>query len=139
MPLYNTKDSITQVVQLLNQRLYNAGYSFRVQLVESDTVYVQASFDFGYYVNVHMEFNGCVFTNLQENDQWPDAWHADQLAWLDEYDIHFTLDWHDLDIPEAEQQTLSGIRFNINGDSVDSKGVIIFKSAVIRWEHPYYD
>ncbi len=139
MPAYKTSESIQQVVALLNQRLYNSGYSFKVYLVESTYVYVKASFDFGYYTNLHMQFNNLVFTNLKENEEWPDAWHDDQIFLLNEQEISDILHFHDVAIPTENQEPIFGIRFNINGKGLDSKGIIIFQTAEIWWEHPYYD
>ncbi len=137
MPYYNTEESIQHVVTLLNKRLYNAGYSFRVIEVSEYTVYVQASFDFGYYVNVHIQFDNCIFTNLKERDEWPDAWHADQLFLLDEVEVENILNWYDVE--KKPTNNLFAFIFNINGCNINNAGVVVCEKLYIRWEHPYYD
>lgn len=135
---YKTEEEIKKVVELLNSRLYNAGYSFRVIEVSQTSVYVQASFDFGYYVNVHIQFELPVFTNLKEGEEWPDAWYADQLFLFNEEELENVLDWYDIK-KETHEQKLFAFVFNLNGKRIDSKSVVVCKELYVRWEHPYYD
>ena len=138
MAIYKTYNSIKDAVALFNKRLYNAGCSFKVYTVESNCVYVQASFDFAYYVNVHIQFNNVVFTNLVENENWPDAWHDNQLFLFEEDEIGFVLDWHDVELA-SENKNLFAFVFNINGHAVNSKGIVVAQDLEIWWEHPYND
>lgn len=138
MAIYKTYSTIKEKVALFNKRLYNAGFSFKVYTVESNCVYVQASFDFAYYVNVHIQFNNVVFTNLTENENWPDAWNDNQLFLFEEDEIAFVLDCHDVKLAN-DTKNLFAFVFNINGHNVNSKGIVIAQELEIWWEHPYYD
>lgn len=139
MHYYKTEEEIKKVVKLLNSRLYNAGYSFKVIEVSNNCVYVQGSFDFSYYVNVHIQFEFPVFTNLKEREEWPDAWHDDQLFLLDEEDeLNQVLDWYDIEKKDKDEKLYAFV-FNINGRRIDSKTVVVCKELYVRWEHPYYD
>lgn len=139
MPLCNTLQIIQKEIIGINKRLYDAGFSFLVYSIDSYSVYVQSSFDFGYYVNLHIEFNGYFFTNLMEGEKWPCSWGADQIFILDDGEINQILSWHDVEIPQT--QSLFGFIFNINGKNdlnfrnIDSKGIVICKELNVRWEH----
>lgn len=139
MPVYKPGDDLATAIELLNRRLYAKAYSFKVYVKDSYTVYVQASFDFGYYVNLHLEFNEYVFTNLNENDEWPQAWSENQLFILDEYEIDHILLWYNVEPLTDIKKTVFGFIFNINGRNVDSKGIVICKELNIRWENPDYN
>lgn len=138
MHYYKTEEEIKKVLEILNSRLYNAGYSFRVMEVSESCVYVQASFDFSYYVNVHLQFELPVFTNLKEREEWPDAWYEDQLFLFNDEELEHVLDWYDIE-KNMHEQKLFAFVFNLNGKRIESKSVVVCKELYVRWEHPYYD
>jgi len=140
MPIYESESSINTVVELFNKRLYNAGYSFKVIEVSEYRVYVQASFDFSYYVNVHLEFEPTIFTNLQENNEWPDAWYNNQLFILTKDEIaSIKQNYHLENILKEKNDAVFGFQFNINGRGVKQNGIVLSNKLYVRWEHPYYD
>ena len=84
MPVYDNIETIKAALERFNARTLNAGYSFKVYDTGKDYVYVRGSFDFAYYVNVHIEFRDMLYTSLKEGDSWWDAWHDDQIFLLED-------------------------------------------------------
>lgn len=67
----------------LNDVLYNAGFSFQVDVVKNDYLAIDASFDLTSYVQLNLYFHEVYFTDLKEDDQWADAWYNDQLVLIE--------------------------------------------------------
>lgn len=67
----------------LNDVLYNAGFSFQVDVVKKDYLAIDASFDLTYYVQLNLYFHEVYYTDLRVDDQWADAWYDDQLVLLE--------------------------------------------------------
>lgn len=136
MPVYEDIESIQQGLALFNQRLLNRGYSFRVYSLDTHCLYIQGSFDFGYYVNVHIEFRDLVYTNIDSKEEWPDAWHEDQLFLLDEEETTEIIQVEGIEVDGEKKYT--GFVFNICGrDNFRAKGCIICSKLYIWWEYPY--
>jgi|SRR5436190_10552099 len=135
MPEYKNLETITAALERFNKRVFNAAYSFKVRSVDKDDVYVVGSFDFAYYINVHIEFRGMVYTNLKEADKWPDAWHNDQLFLLTEDEVKAILNEQQITFNKG----LFGFLFNINGRQNTRTGVTICKTLYIQWENPDYE
>ncbi|MEZ5053754.1 MAG: hypothetical protein R2807_03125 [Chitinophagales bacterium] len=70
-------------MELFNKQAYNVGLDFKVENIEPSCLYVQASFDFSYYINVDLEFREAFHTNIPKDAAWPDVWYADQLFFID--------------------------------------------------------
>jgi len=137
MPEYQSHETITAALERFNKRVFNAGYSFKVYDISKNYVYVMGSFDFAYYVNVHIEFRDMVYTNLKEADKWPDAWHDDQLFLLTEDEIK---KWPDeQQTPFTTTEGLFRFLFNINGKENTRTGLTICKTLYIQWQHPAYE
>ncbi|MBX7226244.1 MAG: hypothetical protein K1X55_09445 [Chitinophagales bacterium] len=136
MPVYEDIESIRQGLALFNQRLLNRGYSFRVYSKDSHCLYIQGSFDFGYYVNVHIEFRDLLYTNIGSKEEWPDAWHENQLFLLEDEETTAMIDLEGIEV--TEEKKYIGFVFNICGrDKFHTKGCVICSQIYIRWEHPY--
>ncbi len=137
MQHFSNYNDAEKALLILNKRLYNAGYYFKVVDADDTCVYVQGSFNFAYYVNVHFEFNQPLFTSLQENDNWSDAWHDNQLRQLSKSDIKEICQSNHVEYPESNE--VFGFQFNVTGYNNLTKAIIICSSLSIRWEHPYND
>ena len=134
MPEFKNQTEIEHAVQLFNKHAYNAGLEFKVYTSEPRCLYVQASFDFGYYVNVDIEFRDVLFTNCRENESWPDAWNSDQMFLLRPYE---TVQLIDPSQPLNREVPYFGVAFNITGKSgFLTHGSVIFRSLYINWRHP---
>lgn len=67
----------------LNDVLYNAGFSFQVDMLKRECLAVDASFDLMYYVQLNLYFYDVYFTTLDEDSHWADAWYDDQLVLME--------------------------------------------------------
>lgn len=136
MPTYKLLHEVEKGVEIFNNRANNKALSFKVYSLDSYCLYVQGSFDFAYYVNVHIECRNILFTNLKENTSWPDAWHEDQLFLMNEEEykkIHTT---QNLSIPD---ESYFGLIFNLaNRENSLQLGAAICNELHIWWECPKY-
>ncbi len=138
MAVFCTYNEIKKGIQIFNKHAYNAGLDFKVYTSEQYCLYVQGSFDFGYYVNVDIEFREVFYTNIAPDAAWPDAWHADQLFLLEEEELQDLIDFREIEIPEGK--TVFGIVFNIIGkDNYFINGTVICTSMYIGWRYPDYN
>ncbi len=138
MAVFCTYDDIKKGIQIFNKHAYNTGLDFKVYTSDQHCLYVQGSFDFGYYVNVDIEFREVFYTNIAPDAAWPDAWHADQLFLLEEEELQDLIDFREIEIPEGK--TVFGIVFNIIGkDNYFINGTVIFTSMYIGWRYPDYN
>ena len=87
MPVFSTCNDIQKAIQVFNKQAYNAGFEFKVYSSEESCLYIQASFDFAYYVDVDIECREVFYTNIDSKASWPDAWYADQLFLLTEEEL----------------------------------------------------
>jgi hypothetical protein len=136
VPVYKTYDSIEQALKRFNERAYNAGLSFRVTDTDNQYAWIDASFDFAYYVNVRIEFHEVLYTNLKVGQSWPDAWHSDQIFLLtpEEIQEHARLN----NIARTEEDIV-GVCFKISDNGNRNLAVVIFKSLEINWIHPAHE
>lgn len=135
MPTFSTLADIQQAIQLFNTHAYNAGFEFKVYSSEASCLYIQASFDFGYYVNVDIECREVLYTNINPKASWPDAWYADQLFLLSDEELEDIIAFHEIDIPT--DKPYFGLVFNITGkDNYFTTGTVICTSLYINWRHP---
>jgi hypothetical protein len=101
-------------------------------------LYIQASFDFAYYVNVDIECREVIYTNISPNASWPDAWYADQIFFLDDDELENIIDFKEVEIPEGK--TVFGIVFNIIGkENYFINGTVICTSLYINWRYPNHN
>lgn len=136
MPTYNLYNGIENGVQLLNSRINNKAYSFRVYSIDSYCTYVVASFDFAYYTNLHIECRNSIFTNLKENQEWPDVWHEDQIYLMNKYELDYVINSNQLSIPD---DSYFGILFNLSNRANSLNiGAVICNELHIRYEYPNY-
>jgi hypothetical protein len=113
----------------LNKRLYNAGYYFRVWAADSQARYVMGSFNpFFNYKNVDVYFEEVLWTNLEENASWSDAWYDDQLFLLTRTEMEAVAYKFNLDIPAG----FFGFQWNL-ANREHRLGVVICKSLTIYW------
>lgn len=135
MPNFTSVQSLEKAVQLFNKHAYNAGMEFKVYTSESNCLYIQASFDFGYYINVDIEFRDVIYTNLNERDSWPDAWYEDQIFILNKEEMDAIIEINNIEI--NNDAFYFGIVFNITGkENYFNKGTVIFSSLYINWRNP---
>ncbi len=135
MPVFSSISDIKKAIRLFNKHTYNAGFEFKVYTSDKYCLYVQGSFDFGYYVNVDIEFRDVVFTNILPNASWPDAWHADQLFLLDEDEWQGLLAFNEIEW--NSHLTYFGFVFNIIGrDNYSINGTVICSSLYLNWRYP---
>jgi hypothetical protein len=136
MPVFSNHNDIERAVALFNKHAFNAGLDFNVYSSDSHCLYIQASFDFAYYVNVDIECREVFYTNIDPKASWPDAWHSDQIFLLDSDELENIIDFRDIDIPEGK--TVFGLVFNIIGkDNYFINGTVICSSLYINWRYPY--
>lgn len=77
----STKRSGTEKdLQFFNDVLYNAGFSFMVEMLNQNQILIFGSFDLIYYIQLHIYFDEICFTNLSDKSMWPDAWYDEQLV-----------------------------------------------------------
>lgn len=135
MPTFSSYKEIEKAIQLFNKHAYNAGLDFKVYTSDAHCLYIQASFDFGYYVNVDIECREVFYTNIAPNAAWTDTWHADQIFLLDQFELENIIDFREIEIPE--NKTVFGIVFNIIGkDNYFINGTVICASLYINWRYP---
>ncbi|MGG9972490.1 hypothetical protein ACQ33O_11910 [Ferruginibacter sp. SUN002] len=135
MPTFSTLEDIQKAIQLFNKHAYNAGFEFKVYSSEASCLYIQASFDFGYYVNVDIECREVFYTNIDPKASWPDAWHNDQVFLLTDDELENIIDFREITIPA--DKPYFGIVFNIIGkDNYFINGTVICSSLYISWRHP---
>lgn len=135
MPVFSTYNDIQKAIQVFNKHAYNAGLDFKVYTSDDYCLYIQASFDFGYYVNVDIECREVFYTNISPNASWPDAWHADQMFLLTEDELENIVDFKEIEIYEGK--TVFGIVFNIIGkENYFINGTVICSSLYIHWRYP---
>lgn len=135
MPTFSTLPDIQRAVALFNKHAYNAGFEFKVYSLDSYCLYIQASFDFGYYVNVDIECREVFYTNIDAKASWPDAWHADQLFLLDEEELANIIDFREVEIEPGKP--CFGLVFNIIGkDNYLTHGTVLCSSLYISWRYP---
>lgn len=135
MPVFSTYTDIQYAIQLFNKHAYNAGFEFKVYTSDEHCLYIQASFDFAYYVNVDIECREVFYTNISSKASWPDAWHADQVFLLDTEELENILDFREVEIPA--EKSVFGIVFNIIGkDNYLINGTVICSSLYINWRYP---
>lgn len=135
MPTFSTLAEIQQAIQLFNKHAYNAGLEFKVYSSEASCLYIQASFDFSYYINVDIECREVLYTNISPTkDSWSDAWHNDQLFVLSDDELEDIIEFHEIDIKTDKKYF--GIVFNIIGkDNYFITGTVICTSLYINWRH----
>ena len=135
MPTVSTYPEIKKAIELFNKHAYNAGFEFKVYTSDEHCLYIQASFDFGYYVNVDIECREVFYTNISPNASWPDAWHADQLFLLEDEELESIIDFREIGIPNGKK--VFGIVFNIIGkENYFINGTVICSSLYIHWRYP---
>jgi hypothetical protein len=135
MPTFSTLEDIQKAIQLFNKHAYNAGFEFKVYSSEASCLYIQASFDFGYYVNVDIECREVFYTNISPKASWPDAWHSDQIFLLTDDELENIIDFKEITINSDKPHF--GIVFNIIGkDNYIINGTVIFSSLYINWRQP---
>lgn len=135
MPTFSTIEDLQKAIQLFNKHSYNAGFEFKVYSSEASCLYIQASFDFSYYVNVDIECREVFFTNISSTASWPDAWHADQLFLLSNDELEYIIDFKEMTI--NSDKPYFGIVFNIIGkENYFINGTVICSSLYINWRHP---
>jgi len=134
MPSFSTLEDIQKAIQLINKHCYNAGFEFKVYSSEASCLYIQASFDFSYYVNVDIECREVFFTNISPNASWPDAWYSDQVFLLTNEELESIIDFNEITIDS--DKPYFGIVFNIIGkDNYMINGTVICASLYINWRH----
>jgi hypothetical protein len=137
MPTYKNKQDIRAAIERLNERLLNRAFSFKVYSKDSYCLYIQASFDFGYYVNLHIECLDVVYTNLNEKQEWPDAWNDDQVFIMNENELDQILSLNEIEV--ENKNNIIGFIFNLScKENYLHHGSVICKSIDIRWENPKY-
>lgn len=135
MPTFSTYTDIQKAIQVFNQQAYNAGFEFKVYSLEESCLYIQASFDFAYYVDVDIECRQVFYTNIDSKASWPDAWHTDQLFLLTEEELKEIMEFKEVEI--ASDKPYFGIVFNIIGkDNYFINGTVICSSLYINWRRP---
>lgn len=132
MKSLNTEETISEAIDSFNKKAYNAGLYFKVVSVSQNSVYVQGSFDFAYYVNVHLNFGGLLFTTLSEKEEWPDTWHDDQLEFLINSEAQAILINNEIEYDDDD--IFFGFQFNSEPKSYLETGVIVCKKIDIWWE-----
>lgn len=135
MPTFYTYTDIQKAIQVFNKQAYNAGFEFKVYSSEESCLYIQASFDFGYYVDVDIECREVFYTNIDPKASWPDAWYADQLFLLTEDELNSIVDFKEIEIDT--DKPYFGIVFNIIGkENYFINGTVICSSLYINWRRP---
>ncbi|HRG36396.1 MAG TPA: hypothetical protein PK355_08920, partial [Chitinophagales bacterium] len=130
--------AIEKAIALFNKHAYNAGLDFEVYTSDTHCLYVQASFDFAYYVNVDIECREVFYTNIASNAKWPDAWSNDQLFLLDDEELESILNFNEISV--ADDKTVFGIVFNIIGkENYHINGLVICSSLYFNWRYPNYN
>jgi hypothetical protein len=135
MPTFSTYTDIQKAIQIFNQQAYNAGLEFKVYSAEKSCFYIQASFDFAYYVDVDIECRELLYTNIDSKASWPDAWYADQLFLLTEEELQEIIEFKEVEI--EPDKPYFGIVFNIIGkENYFINGTVICSSLYINWRRP---
>ena len=135
MPVFSTCNDIQKAIQVFNKQAYNAGFEFKVYSSEESCLYIQASFDFAYYVDVDIECREVFYTNIDSKASWPDAWYADQLFLLTEEELKEIIDFKEIEIDPGKPYF--GIVFNIIGkENYFINGTVICSSLYINWRRP---
>jgi hypothetical protein len=135
MPVFSTYYDIQKAIQVFNKQAYNAGFEFKVYSSEESCLYIQASFDFAWYVDADIECREVFYTNIDSNASWPDAWYADQLFLLTEEELKAIIDFKEIEI--APGKPYFGIVFNIIGkENYFINGTVICSSLYINWRRP---
>lgn len=135
MPTFFSYTDIEKAIQVFNKQAYNAGFEFKVYSSEESCLYIQASFDFGYYVDVDIECREVFYTNIDSKASWPDAWYADQLFLLTEDELNSIVDFKEIEIDT--DKPYFGIVFNIIGkENYFINGTVICSSLYINWRRP---
>jgi hypothetical protein len=135
MPSFSTIAEVENCISIFNKHAYNAGLDFKVYTSDEHCLYIQASYDFGYYVNVDIECREVFYTNISPNESWTDAWHADQLFLLDTDELEYIIDFKEIEIPN--NKTVFGLVFNIIGkENYFIKGTVICSSLYLNWRYP---
>jgi hypothetical protein len=135
MPTFSTYNDIQKAIQVFNKQAYNAGLEFKVYSSEQSCLYVQASFDFAYYVDVDIECRQVFYTNIDSKASWPDAWYADQLFLLTEEELKEMIEFKEIEIDT--DKPCFGIVLNIIGkDNYLINGTVICSSLYINWRRP---
>ena len=135
MPTFSTYTDIQKAIQVFNKQAYNAGFEFKVYSSEESCLYIQASFDFGYYVDVDIECRQVFYTNIDSKASWPDAWYADQMFLLTEDELKEIVDFKEIEIDT--DKPYFGIVFNIIGkENYFINGTVICSSLYINWRRP---
>lgn len=138
MPTYSTKETITEAIQLFNKRAYNAALGFKVYTSDEECLYIQASFDFAYYVDVDIECREVIYTNIKPDASWPDAWNTDQIFLLDGDELENIIDFKEIEI--NTDKPYFGIVFNIIGkENYFINGTVICTSLYINWRYPAHE
>lgn len=132
MKSLNTEETISEAIDSFNKKAYNAGLYFKVVSVSQNSVYVQGSFDFAYYVNVHLSFVELLFTSLSEKDEWPDTWNEDQLEFLINSEAQAILINNEIEY--SDDDIFFGFQFNSEPKRYLETGVIVCKTMDIWWE-----
>ena len=132
MPTFSAYYDIQKAIQVFNKQAYNAGLEFKVYSSEESCLYIQASFDFAYYVDVDIECREVFYTNIDSKASWPDAWYADQLFLLTEEELKEIIDFKEIEIDP--DKPYFGIVFNIIGkENYFINGTVICSSLYINW------
>ncbi len=135
MPVFSTCNDIQKAIQVFNKQAYNAGFEFKVYSSEESCLYIQASFDFAYYVDVDIECREVFYTNIDSKASWPDAWYANQLFLLTEEELKEIIEFKEIEIDSGKPYF--GIVFNIIGkENYFINGTVICSSLYINWRRP---
>jgi hypothetical protein len=135
MPVFSTYADIQKAIALFNKHANNAGFEFKVYSSDSHCLYIQASFDFAYYINVDIECSEVFYTNIDSKASWPDAWNSDQIFLLDEEELENLIEFREVEIPEGK--TVFGLVFNIIGkENYHINGTVICSSLYFNWRYP---
>ena len=135
MPDYKTYTEIENALKNFNKRAYNAALGFKVYTSDAECLYIQASFNFAYYVNVDIECREVIYTNIDENASWPDAWNTDQIFLLSRDELEDIIDFKEIEI--NTDKPYFGIVFNIIGkENYFKNGTAICTELYINWRFP---
>lgn len=138
MPSFSNYNQLEKAVGTFNKHAYNAGLEFRVASFDNNNLNIIASFDYPSYVNVEIDCKDVIYTNINANAIWQDAWNDDQLFLLTKNELTEIIDFFDIEIPSATNYF--GIVFNIKGiENYFNVGTVICTKLHIHWLYPNYN
>lgn len=94
---------------------------------EGTELLVEGSFDFAYYVQLHLDFRRVEFTNIADGSKWPDAWYGDQLFLMEGSDRDEVCKALDLQIDD------NVMLFRFNSSTSPQIGLVAARSLSIHW------